>query len=341
MKAVRIVKPGELHVIDVEKPVIDETNNVLIKMTAAGVCGSDLGIYKGTNAAATYPRILGHEMVGVVAEVGPTATKVKVGDRVIVDQVVACGHCYACRKGRPNVCGNLKVRGVHAEGGYREYITVPDKDCYLVPEGLTDAEAVMIEPTTIAENCCSRAEIGPDDAVLIFGCGSLGASILRIAKLYNPAQLIVADIDDVKLQEALAMGATAVINSKQENVPARCKELTDGYGVTVAIDCAFIPQSMLILTEACGNAGRVMSMGFSVEPVPVNPFWITSKELDVRGSRLQNRKFQLVIDRINRGEVDLKGSVSHTFSLLEAQKAFDFAMSGDPSYRKVVLTFDF
>ena len=202
---------------------------------------------------------------------------------------------------------------------------MPDKDCYLVPEGLTDPEAVMIEPTTIGENCCSRAEIASDDAVLVFGCGSLGASILRIAKLYKPAKLIAADIDDVKLQEALAIGAT---------------DITGGYGVTVAIDCAFIHQSMLLLTEACGNAARVMSMGFEVDPIPVNPFWITSKELDIRGSRLQNRKFQLVIDRINAGEVDLKGSVSHIFPMTEAQKAFDLAMSGDPSYRKAVLTFD-
>ena len=340
MKAVQVVKPGVLQIIDVEKPCIDEVNNVLVKIAAAGVCGSDIGIYKGTNAAATYPRILGHEMVGIVTETGPGASKVKVGDRVIIDQVVACGSCYACRHGRPNVCGNLQVRGVHIDGGYREYMAVPDKDCYLVPEGLTDPEAVMIEPTTIGENCCSRAEIASDDAVLVFGCGSLGASILRIAKLYKPAKLIAADIDDVKLQEALAIGATDIINTKRENLAARCREITGGYGVTVAIDCAFIHQSMLLLTEACGNAARVMSMGFEVDPIPVNPFWITSKELDIRGSRLQNRKFQLVIDRINAGEVDLKGSVSHIFPMTEAQKAFDLAMSGDPSYRKAVLTFD-
>lgn len=340
MKAVQIAKPNELRVIDVEKPVIDETNNVLIKMTAAGICGSDVGIYRGTNAAATYPRIVGHEMVGVVAEVGPTAKKVKVGDRVIVDQVTACGHCYACRKGRPNVCGNLKVRGVHIEGGYREYMAVPDSDCYLVPECLTDTEAVMIEPTTIAVQCCSRAQLGSEDVVLLFGYGALGSSILRIVRLYNPAKIIVADIDDAKLAEALQNGATDVINSAREDVPARCRELTDGYGVTVSIDAACIRTSLLTLLEATGNAGRVITMGFSVAPTEVNQFVITSKELDVRGSRLQNRKFQSVIDLVNEGKVDLRGSISHTFPLCEAQKAFDFACSQDPSMRKIVLTFD-
>ena len=131
MKAVQIVKPNQLEVIDIEKPVIDSKNNVLVKMTAAGICGSDVGIYHGTNAAATYPRIIGHEMVGVVAEVGDTVSSLKIGDRVIINQVTSCGHCYPCSKNRGNVCDNLKVRGVHIDGGYREYIAVPESDCYL------------------------------------------------------------------------------------------------------------------------------------------------------------------------------------------------------------------
>lgn len=341
MKAVQIVKPNELRVIEMEKPTLDAHNNVLVKMTAAGICGSDVGIYHGTNAAATYPRVIGHEMVGVVVEAGPTAQKVKVGDRVIIDQVVPCGHCYACRKGRPNVCGNLQVRGVHIDGGYREYMAVPDTDCYLVPDSLTDAEAVMIEPTTIAVQCCSRAQLESEDTVLIIGSGALGSSILRIVRLYHPQKIIVADIDDAKLQEALQNGATDVINSLKEDVPARCRELTGGYGVTVSIDAACVKTSLLTALQATGNAGRVITMGFSVAPTEVNQFVITSKELDVRGSRLQNRKFQDVIDLINAGKVDLRGSISHTFPLTEAQKAFDFVDSRDPSIRKIAFTFDF
>jgi len=341
MKAVQIVKPNELRVIDVPKPTLDEHNNVLVKMTAAGICGSDVGIYHGTNAAATYPRIIGHEMVGVVAEVGPTARKVKVGDRVIIDQVVPCGHCYACRKGRPNVCGNLQVRGVHIDGGYREYMAVPDTDCYLVPDMLSDAEAVMIEPTTIAVQCCSRAQLESEDTVLIIGSGALGSSILRIVKQFQPRKIIVSDIDDAKLEEALKNGATDVINSLKEDVPARCHELTDGYGVTVSIDAACVKTSLITALNATGSAGRVITMGFSVAPTEVNQFAITSKELDVRGSRLQNHKFQDVIDLINAGKVDLRGSISHTFPLTEAQKAFDFVDSHDPSIRKIAFTFDF
>lgn len=339
MRAVQILQPGTLRLIELEKPVLDEGSNVLVRMTAAGLCGSDVGIYHGTNAAATYPRVIGHEMVGVVEAVGPTAKKVKPGDRVIIDQVVNCGHCWACRHNRPNVCGNLKVRGVHINGGMCEYIAVPDKDCYLLPDGLTDAEAVMIEPTTIAVQICSRAQVAEDDMVLIIGAGVLGKSILRIANLLRPQKLIVADIDDQKLRECLEMGATDVINSHTEDLKTRVRQLTEGYGPTVVMNAAFFKGSLLSACEAAGNAARVMVLGFSVAPDEINQFVITSKELDLRGSRLQNRKFQQVIDMIRAGQVDLRGSVSHTFPLEEAQKAFDFVDSHDPSIRKIVLTF--
>lgn len=339
MKGVQIVEPNKLQIVDLEKPQIDKENNVLVRMVAAGICGSDVGIYHGTNAAAIYPRIIGHENVGIVEEIGEGVTRVKVGDRVIIDQVTACGHCYACRKGRPNVCGNLKVRGVHIDGGYREYMAVPDRDCYLVPEILSDEEAVMIEPTTIAVQCCSRAQLESEDTVMIIGSGALGSSILRIVKLYNPKAIIVTDIDDAKLEEAKKNGATYTINSLKEDVPTKAHELTDGYGPTVTIDAACVKGSLLTALQATGNAGRVITMGFSVAPTEVNQFVITSKELDVRGSRLQNRKFQDVIDLVNEGKVDLRGSISHTWNFEDAQAAFDFVDSHDPSYRKGVLTF--
>ena len=341
MKGVQIVEPN--------KPQIDKENNVLVRMVAAGICGSDVGIYHGTNAAATYPRIIGHENVGIVEEIGEGVTRVKVGDRVIIDQVTACGHCYACRKGRPNVCGNLKVRGVHIDGGYREYMAVPDRDCYLVPEILSDEEAVMIEPTTIAVQCCSRAELESEDTVMIIGSGALGSSIVFsqaiggwydiVVVMYNPKAIIVTDIDDAKLEEAKKNGATYTINSLKEDVPAKAHELTEGYGPTVTIDAACVKGSLLTALQATGNAGRVITMGFSVAPTEVNQFVITSKELDVRGSRLQNRKFQDVIDLVNEGKVDLRGSISHTWNFEDAQAAFDFVDSRDPSYRKGVLTF--
>lgn len=340
MKAVKIMKPNELQIIDMEKPAIDEKNNVLVKIHVAGICGSDVGIYHGKNAAATYPRVIGHEMVGEIVETGENVTKRKVGDRVIIDQVTACGHCYACRKGRPNVCENLQVRGVHIDGGYREYMAVPESDCYLLPETLSYEDAVMIEPTTIAVQACSRAELVFEDNLMIIGAGALGSSILRIARLYNPHKIIMVDIEEDKLKESLENGATDIINSKMEDVVEKAHELTDGYGPTVVIDAACFHGSFLTACKCAGNAGRVITMGFGVDPDEINQFAITSKELDVRGSRLQNRKFQTVIDMVNKGKVNLNNSISHRFYFEDAQKAFDFNDTHDPLIRKIVLTFD-
>jgi L-gulonate 5-dehydrogenase len=339
MKAVQIVKPEDLRVIDVEKPVISEKNNILVKMTAAGICGSDVGIYHGTNAAATYPRIIGHEMVGRVAEVGPNATKLKVGDRVIVNQVTSCGHCYPCKIGRGNVCDNLEVRGVHIDGGYREFIAVPESDCYILPESISDQDAVMIEPTTIAIQSCTRAELSKDDMLLIYGSGALGSTILKIARLMCD-HIIVADILDEKLEIAKKNGAKYTVNVAKEDLVEKVKEYTYGHGSTVSIDSACTKDSLISLLKATGNAGRVMTMGFSIASTEVNQFLITSKELDVRGSRLQNKRFGKAIELINEGKLDLNGSVSHTFPIEKAQEAFDFVDTHDPSIRKIVFTFE-
>lgn len=339
MKAIQIVKPGELRIIDMEKPHIDDKNNILVKMRAAGICGSDVGIYHGTNAAATYPRVIGHEMVGVVEEIGPGVRKLKVGDRIIVNQVVSCGDCYPCRHNRGNVCDHLEVRGVHRDGGYREYMTVPEEDCYILPDNLSDADAVMIEPTTIAIQSLSRAEIEDDDTIFIIGCGALGSSILRIARLTN-AKIIVGDIVDDKLNDALNKGAHYAVNLSHDDFEQKMKEYSNGRGPTVTIDAACTKDSLMNAIKVTGNAGRVITMGFSISPTEVNQFLITSKELDVRGSRLQNKKFGDAIKLINEGKIDLTGAVSHTFNYLDAQKAFDFIDSKDYSIRKIALLFD-
>jgi L-gulonate 5-dehydrogenase len=279
-------------------------------------------------------------MVGVVAETGPSVGKLKVGDRVIVNQVTSCGNCYPCRKGRGNVCDHLKVRGVHIDGGYREFISVPEADCYILPDSISDRDAVMIEPTTIAIQSCTRAELEKDDMLLIYGSGALGSSILKIARQICD-HIIVADIQDDKLETAKANGAKYTINVLNEDLVEKVKEYTHMHGATVSIDAVCNKDSLIRLLNATGNAGKVITMGFSTAPTEINQFAITAKELDVRGSRLQNKMFGKAIDMIHEGKLDLTGSVSHTFPLTKAQEAFDFVDSHDPSIRKIILTFDF
>ena len=232
----------------------------------------------------------------------------------------------------------MKVRGVHIDGGYREYMAVPEKDCYILPDSISYADAVMIEPTTIAIQCLSRAAIEDDDIVFIIGCGALGSSILRIARLTN-TKIIVGDIVEDKLNEALKNGADYAVNLSNSDFKEKIREYSDGRGPTLTIDAACTKDSLMNAISVTGNAGRVITMGFSVSPTEVNQFLITSKELDIRGSRLQNKKFGDAIELINEGKIDLKNAVSHTYNFMDAQKAFDFIDSKDKSIRKIALLF--
>ena len=338
MNAVQVIRPKAIRQIQTEKPALDSHNNILVKMTAAGICGSDGTIYHGTNAIVTYPRIIGHEMVGIVEKAAENAERLKPGDRVIINQVVSCGRCYACRKGRGNVCDHLKVRGVHIDGGFREYIAVPESDCYLLPDCITDQDAFMIEPATIAIQACTRAQLASDDMVLILGYGALGSSVLRIARLLC-RHIIVACRTDEKLENARKNGAQYTINVKKEDLTEKVLAYTEGHGSTVSIDAANSEDSLPALLKATGNAGRVMVMGLTSNHFQISPSLITAKELDVRGSRLQNHMFEKAIQMVQEGTLDLKGNVSHTFPLSKVQEAFDLIDSRDPSVRKVVLTF--
>jgi L-gulonate 5-dehydrogenase len=281
---------------------------------------------------------MGHEIVGVIAEIGKDVTKVKIGDHVIVDQIIACGECYPCKIGRPNICCNLKVRGVHIDGGYREYLTAGEDAMHLLPPGLAFADAVMIEPMSIAFQSCSRAQITQDDIVFILGAGALGKSLIKAA-LLTGARIIVSDVVDQRLEEAAALGVSRVINSKKEDLAAKLKEYTQ-WGPTVSIDAAGFPGSLPLLTDLTCNAGRVITMAFLEEPSPVQQFKITAKELDVRGSRLQNNKFEEVINAYKEGKIKIEGQVSHVFPFAQAVEAFQRIDSGDPEIRKVALSFE-
>ncbi|MCL2601375.1 MAG: alcohol dehydrogenase catalytic domain-containing protein [Treponema sp.] len=330
-------KPMSLVMMNEKDPAITQPNEVLVKVMAAGICGSDMHIYHGTSPVATYPRVMGHEIVGVVAETGSGVSRVKTGDHVIVDQIVACGECYACRVKRPNVCSNLKVRGVHIDGGYREYLTVEENALHILPNDLPFTEAVMLEPASIAFQVSSRAEITKDDTVFILGSGALGKSLIR-AVLLTGAQIIAADTSQARLKEAAELGVKYCINSKEENLSEKLREYTT-WGPSVSIDAAGFAESLALLVDVTCTAGRIITTGFLDAQSEVQQFKITAKELDIRGSRLQNKKIAEVIAACRAGKISFTGAVSHVIPFSEAVQAFQMIDSGKEDVKKAVLAF--
>ncbi len=339
MKAICVTAPYQLEIQDRPLPVIQSPDEVLIKVKAAGICGSDVHIYHGTSPVATYPRVIGHEIAGEIAEVGSAVNLFQKGDRVVMDPVISCGACYQCKIGRSNVCGRLKVRSVHVDGGYQEYIVMPQESVHRIPEHLLWEEAVMIEPFTIAEQTCSRAELTAADVVFIMGAGPAGLSILKCAKIAG-ATCFISDIVDNRLQMALRYGADAVIHAGREDVPVAISELTGGTMASVVIDAVCTVRSFEEALKVVCPAGRVITLGFNSSPSAIAQFSITARELDVRGTRLHNKKFPAVIRLFEEKKLEVRDMITHRFHFLKIREAMKLIEDPAIEKGKVVLFFD-
>jgi 2-desacetyl-2-hydroxyethyl bacteriochlorophyllide A dehydrogenase len=339
MKAARVISPRNLEICEVPMPEITNGEEVLIKVKAAGICGSDIHIYHGTSPVATYPRIIGHEVVGEIVQVGKNVEKFTAGDHVIVDPVIGCGECYPCSIGRPNVCSYLKVRGVHVDGGYQEYMVLPQSSIYKLSKELSWEEAVLIEPFTIAAQIVSRGEITNRDTVFIMGAGPVGLCALQAVKRIG-AKCMISDLVDSRLELAKKMGADITINPSTQSVEDIIMGETNGLGVPVIIDAVCIPQTFEQAVKLASSAGRIVLLGFTGTPSQIPQLEITKKELDVRGSRLHSNKFPQVIDWFNNREVNPKLLISHTFKFEEIEKAISQVENNPIETYKVVLKFD-
>lgn len=336
MKAIEVPESRTIRLIDIERPKITNPDDIIIKVMAAGICGSDVAIYNGQNPVAVYPRILGHEITGEIVEKGLSVTKFSIGDHVIVKQTESCGKCYACTHGQDNVCKQLKVRGVTIDGGYQEYYKIRQNSAYKIASGLSFTTSVLIEPYTIAFQACSRGNLQNDDMLLINGAGAVGAILVDVAASFG-CKIIVTDIKEEKLKQAKKLGATYTLNGLDPDLKKQIVDLTGGYGPTISIDSVCNPKSVEFLIDITGNGGRVITMGFDKRPSAIPQFEITSKQLEVIGSRLQHNQFENVISLFEQGKVHPQTMISHIFAYTDIDKAFDVVKSGN--YKKIVLDF--
>ncbi|MEH7379320.1 zinc-binding alcohol dehydrogenase family protein [Bacillus sp. JJ1533] len=339
MKAVVINQPFEVEVKEVPKPVIEDELDVIIKVVSGGICGSDVGIFNGTNSLATYPRIIGHEFAGIVEEVGAGVTNVKVGDLVAVDNVNSCGHCYACRTGHHNVCETVEVTGVHRDGGFAEYVKTTEKNAYKLDESKIDREsAALVEPYSIGVEANERSRTTTGDKVLVMGSGPIGIAAMQVAKSRG-AHVLMTDILDKRLERAVNMGADRVVNVKNENLEEALKEFTEGDGAHVIIDSVCSPQSLEEALELVAPSGRIVTLGTGNKPSSIAQVAFTKKGIDVVGSRLNNHRFPHVIELFEKGAVQPEKMKTHTFHFTEIANAFEFLKNNQAEVCKIVLKF--
>lgn len=337
MTAVVVEKP---HLLSIRPAPAEApgTGEVLVRVRRAGICGSDLHIFHGTNPFAKYPRVIGHEFAGEIAAVGPGVAGFSLGDRVVVDPVVACGHCYPCRIGRPNVCANLEVMGVHRDGGFRDTVAVPAVNAIAVGD-LPFEVAAMAEPFSIAANVLERTGgAHADDTVLIYGAGMIGLAVLLAARLEG-ARCIVTDVDDARLARAAELGAARVLNARRESVAEAMKSENDGLGPSLVIEAAGAPGLVDEAVKVASPAGRIGLLGFTPEPTPIVQQEIVRKELTLAGSRLNRHLLPRVVVWFKTRRIDPRGLVTQVFPAADAQAAFDLIQRDPGSTMKVQLDF--
>ena len=340
MKVVQVVKPGVVTVAERENPGTPGREEVVVRMKAVGICGSDIHVYHGNSAFASYPRVIGHELAGEVCAVGEGVRGLQVGDHVVIDPVISCGQCYACRIGRNNVCSNIKVLAAHIDGGCQEFFKIRRQNVYKISPEIPWNMAATAEPYSIAAEALDRGKVMAGDKILICGAGPIGMVILQALQQYD-VEVMVADIVAERLERAAKMGAARVVDSGAHDLLREIQDFTNGEGVNLIFEAT----GNIALFEQCVSqfispAGRVVVLGFPPQPAKIAPLDIMKRELEICGSRLNRHKFPQVISWLENGQVDPGMIVTHHFHFDEVQRAFELIEKAPEKVCKVILSFD-
>jgi len=343
MKALVFQEPGKVALVDHAKPVLAEPTDAIVRITTTTLCGTDLHILRGEVPSVAPGRVLGHEGVGIVADVGPEVTRFAVGDRVLVSLVTTCGRCSACRKGLTSHCERGGwLLGNQLDGTQAEYVRVPQADTGLhpVPDGVDDEAAVMLScilPTGL-ECGVQKARVKPGDVVAIVGAGPVGLAALLAAQLYAPTALIAIDLDDHRLEAARALGATTVINSRDGKAAERVMALTGGVGVDAAIEAAGFAATFDLCQAIVAPGGRIASMGVYAHPVELHLERLWGANITLTTGLVDASTTPLLLRLVAGGRLDPRQLVSHRFPLSEIVAAYDtFANAARERALKVVI----
>ena len=309
MKAIKIIAERQMAVVDIEEPRMGD-NEVLLRLSYVGFCGSDLNTFLGRNPMVHMPVIPGHEVGAVIEKVGSKVPDgLKPGMVVTVNPYTNCGNCASCRNGRVNACEHNETLGVQRDGAMRERIALPWEK--IIPAGqLSPRTSALIEPMSVGFHAVSRAQVTDIDVVMVIGCGMVGmGAVVRSAQ--RGAIVIAADIDDEKLALARQMGATYTVNTMTEDVHARLQEMTGGFGPDVVIEAVGSPITYQMAVNEVAFTGRTVCIGYAKTEVSFQTKFFVQKELDIRGSRnALPSDFRAVIRYLEKGTCPVDALIS-------------------------------
>ena len=333
MRAMILKAPNEVALESVKRPT-PGFGEALIRVSHSGICGTDLKIFQG-DIPVDYPRIMGHEAIGVVVEGGTEASS---GAPVILDPAYHCGGCYTCRAGQPNLCPNGGLIGRDVDGGFAEYVSVPARNVHVLPDEIDPADAPLIQPMSTCLHAQRRAKLRAGEAVAVIGLGVTGLLHVQLAKAHGAYPVIGITRSRRKLDLAEELGADLTLRPDR-HARKRVLAATDGRGADLVIESV---GRLSVLAQAIDLArvgGRLLAYGIYTETTGVLPFHdLYFKELDLIGARAAKaRDFPACIELVRRGAVALKPLISHTLPLDQMDRALRLLDSGDSNRMKIIL----
>lgn len=337
-----LYSPGEIKIEYIDKPKLTPSD-VLVKVEAVGICGSDLVRYRTGKHVHVLPLIMGHEISGVVSEMGSRVKNVDIGDRVTVFPIISCKRCLYCRRGKHNLCLSPSFIGsrMPMNGGFSRYVKAPAENLLKIPDSISFQEAAMTEPLSVAVHVTRIGRIEPHQIILILGAGTIGLLILQVVKTVKPSAAIVADLYEHKLKLASELGADETISSKEPGLETKMRALTENQGPDVVFEAAGSQATIVQSLRTVRKSGRIVSVGLPDKPIKIDADdWnrIVRGELCVQGSyNYDLEDFRSALSLLREKKVDVSTLITHRFRLRRIRKAFETMEKKRRSVIKVML----
>jgi L-iditol 2-dehydrogenase len=317
-------------------------DEVLIKVAACGICGSDVHGMDGSSGRRIPPLIMGHEAAGVIVEVGREVRGFRVGERVTFDSTVYCGECFFCRRGEMNLCDNRRVLGVSTEeyrrnGAFAEYVVAPERILYRLPKGLPFEHAALVEATSIAVHAVGRPPIHLGDAAVVVGTGMIGLFVVQALRAAGVDRVIAVDIDQTRLDLARKLGATQAIRSDQSDAVAEIRKLTEGRGADLSFEVVGATPTLKTATESVRKGGSVTLVGNLARQADLQLQSVVTRQVTLYGSCASSGEYPICLDMLNRKVIQAEPIISAVAPLQEGGVWFDRLYRREPGLMKVIL----
>jgi L-iditol 2-dehydrogenase len=342
MKSLLLSEYNHLEIADMPLPVVGP-DEVLVRVEACGICGSDVHGYDGSSGRRIPPIVMGHEAAGTVAAVGAQVRGYAEGDRVTFDSTVYCGRCSFCLSGDVNLCDNRQVIGVSCgdyrrHGAFAEFVVVPERILYHLPATISFAQAAMLEAVSVALHAVRVSEARGGETALILGAGMIGLLTLQAARAAGCSPVLVADVDATRLELAQQAGADRVIDSKSANLLAEVHKHTGGRGIDLAFEAVGRNQTVAAAIDCTRKGGTVTLIG-NIQPEVTLPLQkVVSRQIRLQGSCASAGEYPQAIELIANGKIIVGSLITAIAALEEGPRWFERLHAGEPNLMKIILT---